>query len=524
MATLDPEFDRRIRALLSAAQAQGYSPQVASGYRSPQDQARAIDSVSRNVQGRPASFVDFARGIPGYAAPVGGSKHQQGLAADLTGSGVDWARQNAAAYGISFPKGLSRTDPNHAEVDPNFWGPVQDPRDRAGPVAEIPKSKGAFPAPMGLGGPVPRSQDAEAQPGGFYGQMQPTAAGAATAEPVAPITIGSTGSAPMALGMGDAPQPNQGGFDLNNWFTSPLFLMGASVLGSQNLGQGLSQGAQTAASIAAGKRKEAKDAELFPLQKQLLAAQVAQANRPPTSDDIKEFQFAKGDGFTGTFADWMKQKREMNGQTAQQVTWGTDANGNFVAMQASRDGKLVQSATPHGVTPVPAEVLAYRRAQATQQGEAAGKAKVDLPAVESNAKVMKDAIDAIENDAYLPKMTGYNSYLPNVSPKSKETQARIDQVQGKAFLQAFQGLRGGGAITEAEGAKATASLSRLQQLGVGTPEYRKALQDLKGEVDELVSLARRKATNSDPAFSLKPADRQQPPTDLGNGIRIRRLD
>lgn len=154
MTTLDSEFDRRLRALLTGAQEAGFAPQVASGYRSAEDQARAIDSVSRNVLGRPASVIEYSRGIPGYAAPVGGSMHQKGLAADLTGTGLDWLRQNAPAYGVRFPESLARSDPNHAEVDPQFWGPVQDPRDRAAVIAargetaqapaEVPASKGGI--------------------------------------------------------------------------------------------------------------------------------------------------------------------------------------------------------------------------------------------------------------------------------------------------------------------------------------------------------------------------------------------
>ena len=195
----------------------------------------------------------------------------------------------------------------------------------------------------------------------------------------------------------------------------------------------------------------------------------------------------------------------MNGQTAQQITWGTDDKGNYVPMQASRDGKLVASQMPPNVTPVPAEVLAYRKAAATEQGQGAGKARVDLPAVRTNANMMLDAIDAIEKDDNLPAMTeGLSAWLPNITEKSRASAARIDQVQGKAFLQAYAGLRGGGAITEAEGAKATASLSRLQELRVGTAEYKQALADLRREVQALVALAEQKAAAGEPNMPVRP--------------------
>lgn len=359
------------------------------------------------------------------------------------------------------------------------------------------------------------------------GQAPQQGGGLSAAQPMMLGGPKDTGAQPMALS-----DPREQGFSLENWTTSPLFQMGAGVLGAPNIGQGLMQGSQAAAGFASARQKQQKEAELFPLQKQLMQAQIQKANEPASSDDIREFQFAKRDGYAGGFSDWMKQKREMNGQTAQQVTWGTDAQGNYVAMQASRDGKLVQSQLPQGVVPVPAEVLAYRKTQANQQGEASGKAKANLPVVEAQSKLMLDAIGAVENDPYLPNMTGFMAnYRPNVTKEAVASQARIDQVQGKAFLQAFEGLRGGGAITEAEGAKATASISRLQAMAVGTEEYKRALNDVRKEVTSLVELARRKAAAPEPSATVRPSQPQQGgtqpqgPVDLGNGVRIlRRLD
>lgn len=263
MTTLDPEFDRRLRALLTAGGEAGYAPSVESGYRSPQDQARAIDSVSRNVNGRPASFVEYSRGIPGYAAPVGASMHQKGQAADLSGNGVDWARNNAASYGIRFPQSLRSTDPNHAEIDPNFWGPVQDPRDRAAVAAARPVVAG--------------SEDAEAQPGGFYGAMPrrpveiPASKGgigpntAPNPPPAAPQVAGYAARAPMA------PQPQESGGLLGgltrfatNTFNNPLFQAGMGMInaGSRglNVGAGVLEGANAAAMASERNAAEAKRA------------------------------------------------------------------------------------------------------------------------------------------------------------------------------------------------------------------------------------------------------------------------
>lgn len=258
MATLDPEFDRRLRALLTAGGEAGYNPQVASGYRTEEDQRRAIDSVSRNVLGRPASVVEYARGIPGYAARVGGSEHEKGLAADLTGTGLNWARENAANYGIKFPESIRKTDPNHAEIDPKFWGPVQDPRDRAATMAAAqaePQAPGTPAQPMMARAPV----EIPASKGGIGPNGTPNPPS------VTPQVAGYQARDPRM-----APQPEQGGGGLlsgiakfaTNTFTNPLFQAGAAMVnaGSRgiNVGGGFLEGAQAAATASERQQAEAK--------------------------------------------------------------------------------------------------------------------------------------------------------------------------------------------------------------------------------------------------------------------------
>jgi hypothetical protein len=396
----------------------------------------------------------------------------------------------------------------------NRWAPPQvDNNSTSQYAASVAKRLGVDPnAPL-----TPEQRPGLMQAMAAYEAGRAPAPLGASPSQQSPQAITAPGAAPMPLN--DA-QPQ--GFDLNQWVMSPLFQMGAGVLGSQNIGQGLMTGSQAANNFAQSQRKSRRDDELFPLQKQLMQAQITKANEPASSDDIREFQFAKRDGYAGGFADWMKQKREMNGQTAQQVTWGTDASGNYVPMQASRDGKLVQSQLPPGVTPVPAEVLAFRRADAKERGEAAGKAKASLPGVESNAKIMIDALNSIKTDSYLPTMTHpFWGRMPNVSQDAVDSKARIDQVQGKAFLTAFDGLRGAGAITETEGAKATEAISRMHALPVGTERYKAAVDDVKKEIEALVEVARKKASAAEPSYTVRG---QSQPIDLGGGIKIRKLD
>jgi hypothetical protein len=57
--------------------------------------------------------------------------------------------------------------------------------------------------------------------------------------------------------------------------------------------------------------------------------------------------------------------------------------------------------------------------------------------------------------------------------------SRLEQVQGKNFLAAFNQLKGAGQITEIEGAKATAALGRLGT-NQSEGEFRKSVAELRG--------------------------------------------
>ena len=66
------------------------------------------------------------------------------------------------------------------------------------------------------------------------------------------------------------------------------------------------------------------------------------------------------------------------------------------------------------------------------------------------------------------------------------------QVEGKAFLEAFEALKGGGAITEVEGAKGTQAIMRMNK-AQSEKEYIKAARELQDIVKKGVEKARLKA-------------------------------
>lgn len=106
----------------------------------------------------------------------------------------------------------------------------------------------------------------------------------------------------------------------------------------------------------------------------------------------------------------------------------------------------------------------------------------------SAPETMLATIDGILTDPALDTSTGVLSMLQAV-PGTPQYRfgTKVRQLQGQAFLQAFESLKGGGQITEIEGTKATEAIGRLDS--AQSPEdYRAALTELR---DILVRAQRR---------------------------------
>ena len=135
------------------------------------------------------------------------------------------------------------------------------------------------------------------------------------------------------------------------------------------------------------------------------------------------------------------------------------------------------------------------------------------------AESMIATIDGILNDPALDYSTGVlalGQKLPGTPMKRFE--GRANQLNGQAFLQAFQSLKGGGQITEIEGAKATQAIGRLDT-AQSPDDYRSALTELK----DILTLAQQRPVGwvygqADP--SLKQGN-QPNVGDVENGYRFK---
>lgn len=215
--------------------------------------------------------------------------------------------------------------------------------------------------------------------------------------------------------------------------------------------------------------------------------------------------------------EWEKNNGSGSTEYGLAPQYGTDENGNPVIMQLGKNGSAIKTPLPDGVSlskepiridagtstvlldPITRQQIGVipknnaEAAEATADGKAKSEAKVALGGIEQNANQMLATIQSLEDDPKLDGILGpVSSRMWNVSGDANRVQSKMDQINGQTFLQAFNSLRGGGAITDAEGAKATQAFARLNA-AQNPKDYRDALAELRGIVNAGVSRAKNAA-------------------------------
>ena len=133
--------------------------------------------------------------------------------------------------------------------------------------------------------------------------------------------------------------------------------------------------------------------------------------------------------------------------------------------------------------------------------------ELGLPQALQTADDTLKLIDQIRNHPGREYGTGMAGVLPGIPGTSqKDFVTLVDQAKGKAFLEAFASLKGGGQITEVEGRKATEAIARLDR--TQTKEgFLQALDDLEDIVEAGKSRATRRAARAQPATGGTPPSR-----------------
>jgi peptidoglycan LD-endopeptidase CwlK len=182
---------------------------------------------------------------------------------------------------------------------------------------------------------------------------------------------------------------------------------------------------------------------------------------------IQNYEYAKANGFDGTFADFMRSGG----------AGGTTVNLPGDPVKVLPDGSVlvVDPAAPDGfrVVQPPGSKAATETEVKTAQNTASLESVTDTIAL----------IDSIATDPALPSITGMiQGRLPAMTQAGTNLSVKIEQLQGQAFLRAFESLRGGGSITEREGLAAQNAMARLQRVQ-DDASYRESLLELKTILD-----------------------------------------
>ncbi len=259
---------------------------------------------------------------------------------------------------------------------------------------------------------------------------------------------------------------------------------------------------------------------------------IAEA-RGLTTPKGNEYTFTKygvGNKATGELTPYPEGTvRATAGNFSKTPVYGTDAQGNTVLLQVNDQGVATQTQLPQGVNVStgidkidvgdrfalydkrsgqligyePKNIAAAERQKVI--GKAEGETEAGKPAVVARGTQMLSAIDSLLKDPYLPSMTGpVEGRQPNVSGAASRVQGRMNQLQGQLFLQAYQDLKGGGAISDFEAGKAEQSLARIGDPTLSDDDYRAALQELR---DVIASGVQRAQSGSTAQTGQQPSTR-----------------
>jgi len=238
------------------------------------------------------------------------------------------------------------------------------------------------------------------------------------------------------------------------------------------------------------------------------------------TDDIKEYTFAKREDPSLTFEKFMARKKSVSGEYGMTPIWGTGPDGKPAVLQLGKSGDAKQSVLPPGFNlardpikvegPTGTTILDPQTRQqvgfipkdvagaatAEKVGEARGTAQVQLPAVLAKSQQSVDLIDEMLKHPGRETATGMSRWIDPrnylAGTDAANFVARSDQLQGRTFLEAFESLKGGGAITEIEGKKAESAIARLSR-SQSDDEYANALRELRGIIVAGMARARERA-------------------------------
>lgn len=205
-----------------------------------------------------------------------------------------------------------------------------------------------------------------------------------------------------------------------------------------------------------------------PTQRRMGEALAAkEVERQFSQRDLKPVDLGDRIGFTDQYGNIVQTEKKGAAPKADAVK----------VIQGPTETLIVNQATGETVGRYPKDIAGATTAK--EEAKAQAQAKTQF---EAQGPSIMDAIaqtDAIIKHPSLESAVGpIAGRLPSISGGARDFDERVEQLKGQAFLAARQALKGGGQITDFEGARAEAALVRASQ-AKSPADFKKALEEFK---------------------------------------------
>lgn len=268
------------------------------------------------------------------------------------------------------------------------------------------------------------------------------------------------------------------------------------------------------------KGKSPQEAAIITRDPALMRSVFTEMNGGGTTEDIKNFNVAKQQGFEGSFMDYLAAKRGGAGEYGLQPIYGTGPDGKPVVLQLGKGGAAVQSKIPEGVQistgiekvdlgtqwglldkrsgqyvgSLPKDVAGKERQE--EIGKSQGQASQVIPQVETTVTNALRTIDDLRKHPGIDIGTGLSS---RIDPRSiVPGQPGYDFIeknktaQGQSFMAAREALKGAGQVTDFEGQKGEQAITNLNT-AQSKEQYLGALGNLERMMKQSLSDLKKKA-------------------------------
>ena len=305
-----------------------------------------------------------------------------------------------------------------------------------------------------------------------------------------------------------------------------LGMMQANQPGT-SMGQAIGAGGMQGVQGMMAQQRMAQQQKQQDMLNQIRQVQLQQGDARLTPSSVREYEYAKSQGYQGSFEDYKGNVAGRNETPANIREWeaynklSPQDQARYLTMKRSNPylnlGDQMVQPNPvqpgqamggfaKGITPDAQPDLKGAQARESAigrvQGETQATSAVNLPQTIAQAENSMQLVDDILNDPAFANVVGLPGSVSGLSSKfgapvmgSPEAGfiSKIDQLKGQQFMQAYETLKGGGQITEVEGKKATEAISRMTNTNQSEADYRKAAEDFKKIIQGAVSRAKMKA-------------------------------